>query len=271
MPELPEVETTRRGIEPHLVGHKVSHMVIRQTQLRWPVPPDMAQEIKGQTIIAVKRRAKYLLLQTSSHCAIIHLGMSGSLRIVDAMQAAEKHDHVDLVLDTHQALRLRDPRKFGAVLWTHSDPSDHPLLANLGIEPLGPQFDGNYLFEHSRKKSQAVKTFLMDAHHVVGIGNIYANEALYLAGILPQRQAGRISRQRYQRLAKALQQVLRKAINSGGTTLRDFTKTDGQPGYFALHLNVYGKQDQPCPRCQRSITLIKLNQRSTYYCRKCQT
>ncbi len=271
MPELPEVETTRRGIEPHILNATVKDIIVREYKLRWRIPKELEQQLPNQTILKVERRAKYLLLKTKSHCLIIHLGMSGSLRILEDHVPAEKHDHVDIILSCNILLRYRDPRKFGALFWTAQNPLLHPRLIDLGLEPLSKKFDDTYLFQQSRKKTVCVKSFIMNAKILVGVGNIYASEALYLAGIDPRRAAGRISKKRYGLLVQAVQKVLTKAIKYGGTTLRDFTKSDGAPGYFAQKLNVYDKNDLPCPSCNQAIKQIKLNQRSSYYCPKCQS
>ncbi|MFO7593179.1 MAG: bifunctional DNA-formamidopyrimidine glycosylase/DNA-(apurinic or apyrimidinic site) lyase [Pseudomonadota bacterium] len=270
MPELPEVETTRRGIEPHISGHRVSNVIVRQPKLRRPVPRGLKQKLAGQRINSVGRRAKYLLLGFDKGTLILHLGMSGSLRIIDAAAEAGKHDHVDIVLDTGKALRLTDPRRFGAVLWTKDAPQHHELLAHLGPEPFDEAFNGDYLHRLSRGRKSSVKQFIMDGKVVVGVGNIYASESLYLAGINPKRAAGRVSLERYRKLADAVTTVLAAAIEQGGTTLRDFVGGDGKPGYFAQQLNVYGKKDEPCPGCGRQIKQIVLGQRSTYYCPHCQ-
>lgn len=270
MPELPEVETTRCGIEPHVLKRRIEKVIVRQRQLRWPVPKNLSDKLTGQTISSVARRGKYLLLQTKAGTIILHLGMSGSLTVVDAATKAQKHDHIDIVFSGQRCLRLRDPRRFGAVLWTDADPLQHELLKQLGVEPLDDTFSGAYLYRLSRKRKQAVKQFLMNSHHVVGVGNIYASEALFLAGIRPTIAAGKISQQRYEVLAQAVKQVLRAAIKQGGTTLRDFTASDGKPGYFQLQLNVYAKKGQACSRCGHSIKCIRLGQRSTFYCLHCQ-
>jgi formamidopyrimidine-DNA glycosylase len=269
MPELPEVETTRRGIAPHISGQKIKQLVVRQPKLRWPIPVDLAGHLKGQTVTAVDRRAKYLLIHTKAGAAIIHLGMSGSLRLVNANLPAKKHDHFDLVFNNGIVLRYTDPRRFGALLWQdQSEP--HELLSKLGPEPLSEDFDGERLFQLSRKRKVPVKTFIMDNAVVVGAGNIYANEALYAAGIRPDREAGSISKKRYQRLAEEIKIVLARAIKQGGTTLRDFVGGDGKPGYFKQQLNVYGRGGEPCPSCQRPLTEIRLGQRSTVFCKSCQ-
>ncbi|WP_444929042.1 bifunctional DNA-formamidopyrimidine glycosylase/DNA-(apurinic or apyrimidinic site) lyase [Microbulbifer sp. SSSA002] len=270
MPELPEVETTLRGLQPHLEGHKIRSAEVRQHQLRWPVEADFARRIRNARILKLERRAKYLLVHTDKGCAIWHLGMSGSLRMVEAALAPEKHDHIDWRLDSGLILRYRDPRRFGALLWTVADPLAHDLLSHLGPEPLSAEFSGDYLFESSRKRKQSVKTFIMDGRIVVGVGNIYASESLFLAGIRPDRQAGSISKARYQRLAESIKRVLSQAIAQGGTTLRDFIGGDGKPGYFAQQLNVYGRAGEPCPTCGRAVRDMVLGQRNTFFCSSCQ-
>jgi formamidopyrimidine-DNA glycosylase len=270
MPELPEVETTRRGIEPHLRGQKIQRLVIRQPRLRWPIPPELATLLEGHTIERVERRGKYLLVPFAHGTLLMHLGMSGSLRIIAAEQAVGKHDHVDIELSSGQALRFTDPRRFGAMLWQPAGDEEHALLAELGPEPLTEAFDGDYLFERSRGRSASVKTFLMDSHIVVGVGNIYANEALFGAGIRPDRAAGRISRPRYVALADEVKRVLTRSIKQGGTTLRDFVGGDGNPGYFRQQLNVYGRGGEDCLVCSTTLEEIRLGQRSTVFCRHCQ-
>jgi len=269
VPELPEVETTRRGIAPHLEGQTVRSVSVRNGRLRWPVPEDLGVRLEGEVIRSVERRAKYLFLNLDSGSVIVHLGMSGSLRIITDNSAALTHDHVELMLDSGVRLRYNDPRRFGCWLWS-SNPDTHPLIASLGPEPLAPEFNGAYLFRRSRGKSTAVKSFIMDGHVVVGVGNIYANEALFKAGIHPRRQAGRISLSRYHRLVEVVQETLMAAILMGGTTLRDFVNSDGQPGYFAQSLLVYGRGGQPCSECQATLREIRMNQRATVYCTRCQ-
>jgi len=270
MPELPEVETTLRGLQPHLEGHKVHSAEVRQHRLRWPVEPDLARHISNARILKLERRAKYLLVQMDNGCAIWHLGMSGSLRLVDGSEAPQKHDHIDWQLDNGLILRYRDPRRFGALLWTAGDPLAHDLLSHLGPEPLSAGFTGDYLFSNSRKRRQSVKTFIMDGRIVVGVGNIYASESLFLAGIRPDREAGTISKARYLRLAQTIKQVLQRAIAQGGTTLKDFIGGDGQPGYFSQELNVYGRAGEPCPSCGRPVRDMVLGQRNTFFCAYCQ-
>ncbi len=270
MPELPEVETTRRGIAPHLQDQSIAGAVIREHRLRWPVRADLPQLLRSQTITAVGRRGKYLLLRLSRGHLIIHLGMSGSLRILPADTPPERHDHVDIVLCSGHCLRLRDPRRFGAVLWTASDPSAHELLRDLGPEPWDPDFDGAYLYARARGRHQAIKSFIMDAHSVVGVGNIYASEALFAAAIHPLRAAGRISLPRMQGLRNAIREVLTRAIEAGGTTLRDFQDSRGRPGYFSQQLCVYGRAGASCPRCGARIRRRIINRRASYYCGHCQ-
>lgn len=271
MPELPEVETTRRGIEPHILGNTLTRVVVRNASLRWPVPRNLDKILAGLKVESLTRRGKYLLLGFPAGSVIIHLGMSGSLRMVACDSERNKHDHVEFVFQDGMCLRLRDPRRFGAVLYTSKDPLQHKLLVNLGPEPLQRGFSGRHLYDHSRGKKVAVKLFIMNSKIVVGVGNIYANEALFLAGIHPKRVAGRLTAERYDRLAQAIKNVLRAAIKSGGTTLRDFTAEDGRPGYFQQKLNVYGKAGEPCPGCGTPIKHTTLGQRATYFCPHCQT
>jgi formamidopyrimidine-DNA glycosylase len=269
MPELPEVETTRRGVEPYSRGRRVRKLVVREPRLRWPVPDDLGALLSGQVIEAVERRAKYLLFRTGAGSLMVHLGMSGSLRVVDPGAEPGRHDHIDLVLEGGACLRYNDPRRFGSFLWL--EPGErHPLLSHLGPEPLSAEFDGQMLYRRSRGRSGAVKNFIMDGKVVVGVGNIYANEALYLSGIRPDRAAGRISLPRYQRLAENIKQVLTSAISHGGTTLRDFVGGDGKPGYFAQQLYVYGRAGQPCKACGSDLRELRLGQRSSVYCVACQ-
>ena len=271
MPELPEVETTRRGIESLVLGRLVEQVAVREARLRWPVPREIGTLLPGCRIEAVQRRGKYLLFRTDGGSLILHLGMSGSLRVVPSKTPPGKHDHVDIRLSGGSLLRFNDPRRFGCLLWTHDDPLQHHLLSGLGPEPLQDGFGGEYLYRRSRRRSVPVKNFLMDSRVVVGIGNIYANEALYVAGIRPDRSAGRISALRYGRLAAALRQVLGDALAEGGTTLRDFVGGDGRPGYFRQRLQVYARGGQPCYGCGRELREARLGQRSTVYCATCQT
>jgi formamidopyrimidine-DNA glycosylase len=270
MPELPEIETTLRGIAPHLLGQRVQQIIVRDPRLRWPIPAELEPGLRGQVIETLRRRAKYLLIGTPKGSLIVHLGMSGSLRIVDAHTPAERHDHVDIVFSRNTVLRLRDPRRFGALLWQKGDPLTHPLLRYLGPEPLGEGFSGKYLYLKSRARRLTVKSFIMDSRIVAGIGNIYANEALFISGIHPHRAAGRVSLARYRNLASGIRQVLRQAITQGGTTLRDFVREDGSPGYFNQQLQVYGRTQKPCMRCGYTLSHSFQGQRSTYYCAHCQ-
>jgi formamidopyrimidine-DNA glycosylase len=270
LPELPEVETTKRGISPHVKNQRVSKVILRRKNLRWPITPALSEDLPGQVIDSVARRGKYLLLATGKGTLLIHLGMSGSLRIVDAKQAAGKHDHVDILFSNQRILRYTDPRRFGCMLWHKADISQHPLLISLGPEPLDSEFDANYLFSKSRGKSATIKTFIMDSKIVVGVGNIYANESLFMAGINPKRRAGKIALARYIKLVGCIKQVLQKAIDVGGTTLRDFTDSNGEPGYFSQSLQVYGRKGLACVACQTILKEIRLGQRSTVYCPRCQ-
>jgi len=270
MPELPEVETTRRGIAPHCEGQKILKVSVYDHRLRWPVPDDLARQTEGRSIREVDRRGKYLLLHLDdSRSLIVHLGMSGSLRIITGDQPPGRHDHIDLLLQSGAHLRFNDPRRFGCWLYTEN-PAQHPLLARLGPEPLSPDFTGDYLHTRARGRATPVKSFIMDSHVVVGVGNIYANEALYQAGIHPRRAAGRINLDRYRKLAEAIRETLSAAILMGGTTLRDFVNSDGKPGYFAQSLQVYGRTGAPCGHCQNLLREIRIGGRSSVYCPTCQ-
>ncbi len=269
MPELPEVETTRRGIEPHCRGRVVRGVIVREPRLRWPVPDQLPLLLTGQVVQAVERRAKYLLFHTAAGSVLAHLGMSGSLRLVAPDLPPGRHDHLDVLFDGGVCLRYHDPRRFGCFLWL-SPGELHPLLASLGPEPLATEFDGQLLYRRSRGRKGPVKSFIMDGKVVVGVGNIYANEALFLSGIRPDRAAGRISLARYQSLADIIKQVLTSSIEQGGTTLRDFVGGDGKPGYFAQRLLVYGRAGQPCSRCSTPLRELRLGQRSSVYCVTCQ-
>jgi len=270
MPELPEVETTRAGIEPHLLGQRVIEVKVYQYKLRQPVTAGLAAGLKAKEIQSVERRGKYLLLKSVGGTAIIHLGMSGSLRLVDKDVPLEKHDHVEFLLEGGQSLRYRDPRRFGVVLWTTKDPMQHPLIAKLGVEPLEVGFDADYLYKIAQQRSVAIKQLIMNGQVVVGVGNIYASESLFRAGIHPTRSAKRISRARCERLVVAIKSVLAEAIEQGGTTLRDFYNGAGEPGYFKQCLQVYGRGGEPCMQCNAVIRQIVQGQRSTYYCGRCQ-
>ena len=270
MPELPEVESTRRDLVRDITGRAVAAVVVRDRRLRWPVPAALPRKLAGQTITDVRRRAKYLLIGAGNGTALVHLGMSGSLRLHRAPAMPGPHDHIDLVLDDGRFVRYRDPRRFGCWLWTESDPARHPLLAHLGPEPLGAEFDGARLHRRLRGRTASIKNMLMDSGIVAGVGNIYANEALFIAGIDPRRAAGRIARRRIDRLVSAVREVLTVAIEAGGTTLRDYARADGAMGEFSGRLNVYGREGEPCPRCAAPIARTSLGQRSTWYCRRCQ-
>lgn len=269
MPELPEVETTRRGIEPYLQGARIEGLEVRESRLRWPIAADLSAKLCGQQIHQVGRRAKYLLIRLDDGALLLHLGMSGSLRVVPTATPPRPHDHVDLLLDSGHSLRLRDPRRFGSLLWS-DHPNEHPLLRELGPEPLEPAFDGAYLYRISRSRKSAVKSMVMDAKVVVGVGNIYANEALFLAAIDPRRAAGRIAQSRYHRLVETIKQVLAEAIERGGTTLRDFSNEHGRPGFFQQSLQVYGRSGLPCPHCGEAIRQLRIAQRSSFFCVRCQ-
>jgi formamidopyrimidine-DNA glycosylase len=271
MPELPEVETTRRGIAPSLEGRRIDRVVVRERRLRWPVPRGLERKLAGQRVTGVRRRAKYLLIDTDAGTLIAHLGMSGSLRVLERDAPLVAHDHVDLALDSGRILRFNDPRRFGCLLWAGNEPERHPLLADLGPEPLEPGFDGGYLWREARGRRVAIKLFIMNAAVVVGVGNIYASESLFLAGINPKRAAGRIARPRYEALAESIREVLQRAIRAGGTTLRDYYGGFGEAGWVQQELDVYGREDEPCHRCDTPITSIVQGQRATYYCRNCQT
>ncbi|WP_287596546.1 bifunctional DNA-formamidopyrimidine glycosylase/DNA-(apurinic or apyrimidinic site) lyase [Thermomonas sp.] len=274
MPELPEVETTRRGLLPHVVGQRVAHVRLRRPDLRWPIPREVEELLPEQRIDAIRRRAKYLLLDTAAGSILLHLGMSGSLRVLPEDTPVRAHDHVDIALESGRVLRFNDPRRFGCLLW-QAPGEVHPLLAGLGPEPLsdafdGAAFNGDYLFDLSRGRKAPVKTFLMDQSVVVGVGNIYAAEALFTAGISPLRAAGKVSRDRYAALAEAVKAILGHAIARGGTTLRDFISPDGAPGYFEQELLAYGRGGQPCPRCGRALKQASIGQRATVWCGFCQ-
>jgi len=267
MPELPEVETTLRGVAPHIVDQFIDQLRVHNGSLRWPVTRGISELAKGQRVVAITRRAKYLLVELERGTMMIHLGMSGSLRLVDRAVPRRKHDHIEMLMTNGVCLRYHDPRRFGAWLWSDSGFSQ---LDHLGPEPLTDEFAGERLFHLSRKRKMAVKPFIMDNHIVVGVGNIYASEALFRSGIRPDRAAGRISLQRYQLLAGHIKEVLRSAIMQGGTTLRDFVNGNGEPGYFQQTLNVYGRGGEPCHNCAKHLKEIRLGQRSTVFCTACQ-
>ncbi len=271
MPELPEVETTVRGIAPHLENQVITLVQVRQPQLRWPVPAALAQHVVGQSVRSVYRRAKYILVKLTEGHIMLHLGMSGSLRLAAVDEPVTRHDHVEFEIAGQRRLRLRDPRRFGCVLWLEGEPNEHRLLSHLGMEPLTVEFDGNYLYRNARQRKVSIKNFIMDSRIVVGVGNIYASEALHKARINPGRAAGRISLVRQNHLAMAVRQTLQDAIVAGGTTLRDFTDGSGSPGYFKHDLQVYDREGLPCFVCGQAIARRVMNNRSTYYCKQCQT
>ena len=270
MPELPEVETTRRGLAPFIVNQRIRDVIVRNRALRQPIPKRLPQILRGETIRAIERRAKYLLIDCSVGTLIVHLGMSGRLWLVDEKAPVEKHDHFDLVLENGRAVRLRDPRRFGLVLWQERDPHEHVLLASIGPEPLSDEFSGNWLYEVTRTRSAAVKLVLMDSHVVAGVGNIYASEALFRARINPKLPASRISRARYAVLAEQVRETLEAAIRAGGSTLRDYVGSDGEAGFFQDEHLVYGRDGEPCFNCGTKIREIRQGQRATFYCPACQ-
>jgi formamidopyrimidine-DNA glycosylase len=271
MPELPEVETTRRGIAPLIVNQAVVRVRVHNMALRWPVSTELGTQLAGQQIMRVSRRSKYLLIACSRGTLLVHLGMTGHLRCAPTRTARRrKHDHVEIQLSGGTTLIYNDSRRFGAILWTSGDPLQHPLLVKLGPEPFSAAFSTDYLYALSRGRRVAVKPFLMNAQVVVGVGNIYANEALFRAGVSPKRCAGQIGRAAYGRLVDAVVEVLEEAIEAGGTTIRDFAASDGKPGYFVQELRVYGRAEQPCVNCHEPIRHTRLGQRSTYYCPVCQ-
>jgi formamidopyrimidine-DNA glycosylase len=269
MPELPEVETTRAGILPHIKDQTLSKFLVRDHRLRWPVPDDLGSKVEGKKLKQVIRRGKYLLFEFDHGAIIAHLGMTGSMRIIGADEPPSFHDHVDLVFEK-VTLRYRDPRRFGCMLWQQNPVMEHPLLVNLGPEPLTDAFNTQHLVKACKGKKQPIKSLIMDAKRVVGVGNIYANEALFMAGINPHRQAGRISAKRLAVLVNCCKEVLAAAIKQGGTTLRNFVDSDGKPGYFKQQLNVYGRSGQACVVCDGVLIETRLGQRTTVYCKRCQ-
>jgi formamidopyrimidine-DNA glycosylase len=270
MPELPEVVVTLKGVLPHIEGKCVSAVVVRNSKLRWPVPDNLSELLHGQLLMGGRQRAKYMLFQFHHGHLMIHLGMSGNLRIVREGTDPAKHDHIDVNFGGEVVLRFTDPRRFGSVLWLEGEPEQHRLLQHLGPEPFDTSFDGKYMYRASRGKTASVKQFLMDNQMVVGVGNIYANESLFLAGIRPKKAAGRISLKCYERLSSNIKMVLKRAIKQGGTTLKDFSGNEGKPGYFKQQLFVYGRGGELCLNCQTQLKEIKLGQRSTVYCPVCQ-
>lgn len=270
MPELPEVETTRRGIIPHLIEQTVAQVIIRAPKLRWPIPKSIAKNLPGQTVRSIERRAKYLLVNFDSGTLIIHLGMSGRLQTLTAVTAAKKHDHVDIIFNNGTCLRYTDPRRFGCILWTDTPPLQHKLLQDLGPEPFATEFTGKYLHQQALKKKVAVKNYIMDSKIVVGVGNIYANEAMFAALIDPRTPANKLTVEQFALIAKHIKRILKLAIQQGGTTLKDFLDSSGKPGYFSQKLQVYGRTKLPCFRCQSSIESAQIGQRNTFFCPKCQ-
>jgi len=269
MPELPEVETIKCGITPHLIKQTIQHVIVRQRQLRWPIAADLHRTIAGQTIQAITRRSKYLIVKLSKDYLIIHLGMSGRLQIVPTHTPYQKHDHVDFKFANH-CLRYHDPRRFGAIVWTDHDPKQHPLLSTLGVEPLTDAFNADYLYTHAQRSKSPIKNLLMNAKIVVGIGNIYAAESLFLSNIHPLCSSKQLSHTQCQQLVSAAKQTLLAAIAAGGTTLKDFYNGEGKPGYFQQALQVYGRDGQACVRCKSRLEKLILQQRSTVYCPSCQ-
>jgi formamidopyrimidine-DNA glycosylase len=269
MPELPEVETTLRGIEPHLIQHTIQKVTVRQPQLRWLIEEKIT-DLEGATILHCERRAKYIIMHTNQGGVIWHLGMSGTMRILKSDAEVEKHDHVDIFCSDDVLLRYTDPRRFGACIYVESEPLKHKLLSQLGPEPLSELFNADYLFKVSRTKNTSIKQFIMNSHIVCGVGNIYACESLFKSAIHPTRKAGNVSKKRYIILVNAIKNILQKAIREGGTTLKDFTQSDGKPGYFKQHLNVYGRKNELCFQCQTPLKTIKQAQRTTFYCGHCQ-
>jgi len=270
MPELPEVETTRRGIEPCVVGHVIRKLIVREPRLRWRVPRDLAELADGQRVQQLRRRAKYLVFDLEHGGMILHLGMSGSLRVLPHETPALAHDHVDLVMDSGLCVRFNDPRRFGCLLWTTDDPLTHPLLRSLAPEPLSDEFNGEYLAQAAKGRRVAIKQLIMNGQVVVGVGNIYASEALFRAGIRPRRAAGRLKRPEFDALVKSIKEVLQDAICAGGTTLRDYINPEGMPGYFRQKLFVYERTRDPCRVCRTPIKHLVQGQRSTYFCPQCQ-
>jgi formamidopyrimidine-DNA glycosylase len=270
MPELPEVEITRRGLAARLIGQRVIAAVVRDRRLRWPVPPQLEAQLVGATVAGIERRAKYLLFDFRHGYLLAHLGMSGSLRLVPLDAPVKKHDHFDLVFENELIMRLTDPRRFGALLWLGSEPDKHPLLAGLGIEPLGDALDAQWLYAATREAKIALKLWLMDGHRITGIGNIYANEALFRAGVRPTRRAGTLTRKQSEMLVPAIREILNKAILAGGSTLRNFVGSDGNPGYFQQQYMVYGRAGEACRICGTPIKTVRQSGRATFYCPACQ-
>ena len=270
MPELPEVETTLRGILPHIQNQKINKVTVRHYGLRWPILSDIQTKLKNKKVTSIERRAKYLIFKLDSGNIILHLGMSGRLRILEKKTPAQKHDHIDIEFANKKILRFTDPRRFGAFIWTDENPLEHKLLASLGPEPLDKIFTGKCLFSRAENKNIAIKNFIMNNQNVVGVGNIYATEALFLAGVHPQTPAKLVSQIKLQKLVLAIKKVLRRAIQKGGTTLKDFLSSDGKPGYFSNELKVYGRSGKPCVNCDSILKSSRIGQRNTVYCASCQ-
>ncbi|TNE79086.1 MAG: bifunctional DNA-formamidopyrimidine glycosylase/DNA-(apurinic or apyrimidinic site) lyase [Gammaproteobacteria bacterium] len=270
MPELPEVIVTLQGVSPHILGKKVVSVAVREPRLRWPVPDTLQISLCGLQLLECVQRGKYMLFRFATGHLMIHLGMSGNLRIVNDATSVGKHDHVDITFADGTVLRYTDPRRFGTIQWLDIPPQQHPLLSQLGPEPFGEDFSGDYLYQRSRGRKVPVKQFLMDSKVVVGVGNIYANESLFHSGLRPTVAAGKISRVRYVTLAEQVREVLSRAIAQGGTTLRDFVGGDGKPGYFKQQLYVYGRGGEPCVHCGTVLKEIRQGQRTTVYCPSCQ-
>lgn len=264
------MEITRRGIEPLVLGRQITAVVVRDARLRWPVPDALATTLARLKIKAVRRRAKYLILETGKGCLIIHLGMSGSLRVLKSGEQARPHDHVDIVFGD-ALLRLRDPRRFGCVIWQAGDAEQHPLLRGLGVEPLGLDFSADYLHQATRRRKVAIKQLLMNQAVVVGVGNIYASESLFRAGIRPQTRSGSLGRERCATLVGAVVETLQDSLRAGGSSLRDYVQSNGEPGRFQLQTLVYDRAGARCRRCATTIREIRQGQRSTFYCPSCQT
>lgn len=270
MPELPEVETTKAGISPAIVGQTITNVILRAPKLRWPIPATLLNDLPGQQVLTIERRAKYLLVRLANGTLIMHLGMSGRLRVLLQPQPAQKHDHVDICFENGVTLRYTDPRRFGAILWTTKPPLEHELLSRLGPEPFAAKFDGKYLHAKAHNKKTPVKVFIMDAKIVVGVGNIYASEALFAAKIDPRKPANQIDLQQYSELVKHIKRILKLSIKQGGTTLKDFFNAEGKPGYFSQKLQVYGRDKLPCLICNTPISALTIGQRNTFFCSKCQ-
>ena len=270
MPELPEVEVVRLGISPHILHQKITDVIIRHPRLRFPVPARLKEHLIGKTIFAIQRRGKYLLFSTAEGTLIWHLGMSGSLRILTEATPPQKHDHIDLVFSRQRCLRFNDPRRFGSVLWTTENPLEHPLLASLGPEPLSEDFTADYLWEKARNRKVAIKNFIMNSKTVVGVGNIYAAEALFTAKLHPLKPANKVKREQFKLLCQIIQDLLGKAIKKGGTTLKDFVNSEGKPGYFKQELRVYGRGGEPCLICGTVLRSLRVGQRGTVFCPECQ-